>query len=314
MKTMISLVLVCVGAVATVSAAHLPVSVDPSAGLGAVYQVAPGAQQETPKVINVVKLKDNFYVLEGGGGNTEVFITQDHGVVVVDTKLPGWGPLLVEKIKTLTDKPVTTIINTHTHADHTSGNPSFPAGVEIIAQENTKANMEKMDLFKKPENVKFLPTKTFKDKLKLFSGKDEVDLYYFGVGGTDGDAWVVFPALRIMAAGDAFAAKAVNPIDTKNGGDGIAYAQQLKNAVAGIKNVDMIVGGHSDATLTWADLKEYAVYDQELVAWVRAEKKAGKSVDEAAAEYQYPTKYSTYDKPNPRFVKSAVQAIYDASK
>ena len=66
------------------------------------------------------------------------------GVVVVDTKNPGWGQPILDKIKELTDKPVTTIINTHTHGDHVSGNVEFPATVDVVVQENTKANMEKM--------------------------------------------------------------------------------------------------------------------------------------------------------------------------
>jgi glyoxylase-like metal-dependent hydrolase (beta-lactamase superfamily II) len=265
---------------------------------------------DAPKVIDVEKIKDNFYVLKGGGGNTSVFITQNNGVVVVDTKNPGWGPLLVEKIKSITDKPVTTIINTHTHADHTSGNPYFPAGVQIIAQENTKANMEKMDLFKKPENAKFLPTKTYKDKLKLFSGPDEVDLYYFGAAGTNGDSWVVFPSLRIMAAGDDFAGKTVTFLDESNGGSG-AFAQTLKNVVKRVKNVDIVIPGHSTAMFTWADFKEWADFNQELVDWVLAEKKAGKSVDDAIAEYKIPAKYAGYTPPQPRFVKATITAIYN---
>src|SRR5207247_8659811 len=67
-----------------------------------------------------------------------------NGVVVVDTKNPGWGQPILEKIKTLTDKPVTTIINTHTHGDHVSGNVEFPASVEVIVHEHTKANMMEM--------------------------------------------------------------------------------------------------------------------------------------------------------------------------
>ena len=62
--------------------------------------------------------------------------------MVVDTKNPGWGQPILDKIKTLTDKPVTTIINTHTHGDHVSGNVEFPATVDIVVQENTKTNME----------------------------------------------------------------------------------------------------------------------------------------------------------------------------
>ena len=79
----------------------------------------------------------------GGGGNTAVFITAN-GVVVVDTKNPGWGQPMLDKIKELTDKPVTMIINTHTHGDHVSGNVEFPATVDVVAQENTKANMKQM--------------------------------------------------------------------------------------------------------------------------------------------------------------------------
>src|SRR5438128_2337251 len=107
------------------------------------YQAPPAASPSEPKVVEVEKVKDNLYMLKGGGGNTAVFVGSK-GVVVVDTKLPGWGQPILDKIKELTPKPVTTIINTHTHGDHVSGNVEFPATVDIVTQENTKANMEKM--------------------------------------------------------------------------------------------------------------------------------------------------------------------------
>ena len=92
---------------------------------------APAAGQPAPRVVEVDKLKDNLYVMRGGGGNSAVFITST-GVVVVDTKNPGWGQPLLDKIKTVTDKPITMIINTHTHGDHVSGNVEFPATVEVV--------------------------------------------------------------------------------------------------------------------------------------------------------------------------------------
>jgi glyoxylase-like metal-dependent hydrolase (beta-lactamase superfamily II) len=255
-------------------------------------------------------VKDNFYVLRGGGGATEVFITQKNGIVVVDAKVPGQGAALVEKIKSLTDKPISTLIITHTHPDHSGGAPEFPAGIQIVAQENTKANMEKMDLFKKPGNEKFLPNKTYKNKLKLFSGPDEVDVYYFGPGGTSGDSWIVFPALRIMAAGDDFAAKGTNYMDVSNGGSGL-QAKTIRAVVNNIKNVDTVVPGHAPVLYTWADMKEYAEFNEDFLQWALAEKKSGKSVDEAAAEYKSPEKYAGYAAPNARFVKANLQAIYD---
>ena len=162
-------------------------------------------QQQGPKVVEVDKVKDNLWVLKGGGGNTAVFATSN-GVVVVDAKNPGWGQPILDKIKELTPKPITTLINTHTHGDHVSGNVEFPATVEVITQENTKTNMEKMDIFKQ-NNSKGMPKRTFKDKLTVGKGADQIDLYYFGPGHTNGDAWVVFPALRVVHAGDLFASK-----------------------------------------------------------------------------------------------------------
>ncbi len=107
-------------------------------------QRAGGAPQaDAPKVVEVEKLRDNLFMLKGGGGNTAIFVGST-GVVVVDTKNPGWGQPILDKIKELTDKPVTTIINTHTHGDHVSGNVEFPASVDVIVQENTKANMQEM--------------------------------------------------------------------------------------------------------------------------------------------------------------------------
>src|SRR5262245_60530863 len=76
-------------------------------------QQAPAAQPQA-RVVEVDKLRDNLYMMRGGGGNSAVFITAD-GVVVVDTKNPGWGQPLLDKIKSVTDKPVKMIINTHTH-------------------------------------------------------------------------------------------------------------------------------------------------------------------------------------------------------
>ena len=111
----------------------------------AAWQAPAGGGQPAPRVVTVEKLRDNLYMMggQGGGGNSAVFITAG-GVVVVDTKNPGWGQPLLDKIKSVTDRPVTMIINTHTHGDHVSGNVEFPATVEVVTHENTAKNMEAM--------------------------------------------------------------------------------------------------------------------------------------------------------------------------
>ncbi len=257
-------------------------------------------QDQGPKIVEVDKIKDNLYVLKGGGGNTAVFVTAN-GVVLVDTKNPGWGQPLLEKVKTLTTKPITMVINTHTHPDHVSGQLEFPGTIEYVSHENTKTNMEKLADFKKPENAKALPKRTFKDKLSLLSGNDKIDLQYFGPAHTNGDAWVVFPALRVVHAGDAFAGKNVPLVDMGNGGSGVKYPDTLMNAFNGIKNVDTIITGHANMTMAFADLKQYADFNKDFLTWVRGEMKAGKTPAQAAAEYKVPDKYPGFTANLPPF-------------
>ncbi len=263
-------------------------------GLGAlaVVRAQPPADPNAPKVIEVDKVKDKLWVLKGGGGNTAVFETAN-GVVVVDAKNPGWGTPILNKIKELTPKPVTMLINTHTHGDHVSGNVEFPATVDVVVQENTKANMEKMDIFKQNGN-RGMAKRTFKDKMTIGKGADQIDLYYFGPGHTNGDAIVVFPALRTAHIGDLFASKGLPLVDGMNGGSVLKYPDTLNKAHAGIKNVDTLVNGHSNTTTTWADLKEFADFNQDFLTWAQAALKSGKTPEAAAAEWKVPAKYTGY--------------------
>jgi glyoxylase-like metal-dependent hydrolase (beta-lactamase superfamily II) len=270
----------------------------------------------------IEKVKDNLYIITGSGaedqsafsgGNTAVLITAG-GVVIVDTKLPGWGQTILDRIKTVTDKPITTIINTHTHGDHTGSNAFFGMNVESIVHENTKSNMAKTDDFK-GDKAAFLPKKTYKDKLTVGTGRDQIDLYYFGPGHTNGDTFVVFPALRTMHAGDMFAWKALPFIDVSNGGSAVGHPQTLAKVISTIKNVDTVITGHTPL-MKWSDLQEYADFSRDFVAWAQAEKKAGKSVDQAAAEYKVPARYNGYTPGVGSFggAKGNTQAVYDELK
>ena len=206
-------------------------------GAGSLSLVAaqPPAAPSGSKVIDIQKLKDNLYVLTSSsptpretfsGGNVAVFIT-DGGVTLIDDKLAGWGQAVLDKVKSVTNKPITRIINTHTHGDHTGNNAMLGgANVEIVAHENTKSNMEKMDAFK-GDGAKGLPGKTYKDRLTLGTGKDRIDLYYFGAGHTSGDTFVVFPALRVLHTGDMFAWKDGPLCDRGNSGSCVAFPDTL---------------------------------------------------------------------------------------
>jgi len=258
--------------------------------VGAVALVGRLAAQGN--VAEIEQVKDNLYVITGGGGNTAAFVTEG-GVVVVDTKNPEWGSAILDKIRTVTDKPVTMIINTHTHGDHVGSNIDFPLPVEFVAHANTKTNMEKMAPFQSATGRQYLPSRTYTDRLSLLDGDDQIDLYYFGRGHTSGDSIVVFRALGVAHTGDLFAWKGVPYIDVGNGGSGVEYPKTVLAAVDAIQGVDTVIPGHSPV-MTWADFREFGEFNRDFLIAVERGMKEGKTPAEAAASLNLPDRYSEY--------------------
>ncbi len=270
--------------------------------------------------LSLEKLQDDLYVLHGGCicGNTTFYIT-DAGVVMVDTKVAGQGPAILKHLRTVTDKPITTIINTHTHFDHTGSNAEFGAVERIVAHENARASLLKptcapvtnCDAFK-GENAKFLPSLTYSDTRTIMSGKAEIDLYYFGAGHTNGDAWIVFPALRIALLGDLFGSKGVPYIDASNGGSALTFADTIARGLPRVTGVDRVISGHV-GVYPWSDLVRYAEFLTHLREFAVAGMKAGSPAADVAAAYRVPPPLSDFTT-DPTFTRNFVQAIYDDPK
>jgi glyoxylase-like metal-dependent hydrolase (beta-lactamase superfamily II) len=266
-------------------------------GMGAALAAQRGApplpnpgEIRLPPIEKIQKVKENLYVIPGAGGNTAVFVTAA-GVVLVDTKVPNNGQAILEQVRSVTNRPVTTIINTHSHFDHVGSNEAFAASVDVIAHENTRDNMAKMAEVKSAANA--MPDRTYKDRLTIGRGADQVDLYHFGPGHTNGDTFVVFPALRTVHTGDLFAEKQPPLLDRANGGSGVAYPDTLEKAVKGIPNVDTVIPGHS-AVMKWADLVEYAEFNREFLKAVENLHHAGRTPEQAGAELRLPAKFNAY--------------------
>lgn len=284
-------------------------------------------QPAAPMVVEVEKIKDNLYVMKGGGGNSAVFIGSD-GVTVVDTKNPGWGKPLLEKIQSVTSKPVIRIINTHTHGDHVSGNVDFPANVDVVVQENTKAGMEAMKpvtglaappagptIFQRNDGRGLAKT-TFKTRMTIGKDADRIDLYYFGRAHTGGDTFVVFRALNVMHAGDAFHTKDLPIMDANNGGSGVDFPKTLANAFAGVHGITTVINGHHPKTTTMAELKMQSQFVGDFVRYVQTAKKAGKTADDIAGSWKTPAKYKAlgYADAQPARVKADAQVVIDESR
>jgi glyoxylase-like metal-dependent hydrolase (beta-lactamase superfamily II) len=259
---------------------------------GVAAQRGGGRGPGIPLTGKIEKIKDNLYKIGGAGSNTTVFVT-DGGVVLVDTKLQtslvdgkqqGNGEAIMNQVKTVTDKPVTMIINTHVHPDHNGSNDYFKAArpmVDIVTHENTK---KWVDMNPKADPA-WQPTQTFKDKKTIGKGKDQIDLYYFGAGHTDGDAFVVFKALRAMCIGDLMAWNMAPLIDPATKGSVIALPDTLEKALKGIKNVDLVIEGHGNVN-TWAGLRAYAEFNRALLNVAKASLKKGETPEQALAELE----------------------------
>ena len=118
--------------------------------VGVMFAAVIAAQSRQPagtshngKAFRFNKVKDGVYHAVGTGslavvGNSS-FIVNDNDVIVVDDHVsPAAAWVLLEEIKEVTNKPVTTVINTHFHFDHAHGNQIFAPNVQIIGHEYTR--------------------------------------------------------------------------------------------------------------------------------------------------------------------------------
>ena len=119
--------------------------------------------QNPPAALTLQKVSNNLYVIIGDGGNS-AFMPTGEGVILVDDKFAADGPQILAKIKSVTDKPVKYVINTHQHPDHTGGNEAFlAANAEIVIQKNARANMV-------AGKMPGVPRITFNDEAQVFLG------------------------------------------------------------------------------------------------------------------------------------------------
>jgi len=250
-----------------------------------------GGGSRIPPTGAIQHIKDNLYKIGGAGGNTTVFVT-DEGVVLVDTKLANNGEAILKQVQTVTDKPVTMIINTHSHPDHNGSNDFFKAArpsIEVVAHENTK----KLVTANPQSKPAMVPDKTFSKTMTLGKGKDRIDLYYFGAGHTSGDAFVVFPAVRAMCIGDLMAWNMAPLIDPAAGGSIVALPDTLEKAAKGIKNVDQVIEGHGNVN-TWQGMVAYTQFMRALLNEAKSGLKRGIPTDQALAELQKNPKFAVF--------------------
>jgi glyoxylase-like metal-dependent hydrolase (beta-lactamase superfamily II) len=100
----------------------------------------PGRPADPPPAVRVERVADGVFCLSGRGGKVGVVVT-GAGVVVVDDQYDDTAPALLEAIRSLSDRPIRWLINTHFHGDHTGGNRVFAPIADIVAQHRVRARL-----------------------------------------------------------------------------------------------------------------------------------------------------------------------------
>ncbi len=170
-----------------------------------------------PRAVTVQRVADELYLLAGEGGNVAAYITSE-GVVLVDDMYARNADDILAKVKTLTDRPLKYVLNTHQHEDHAGGNVRMLPVAEVIAHETARANLARL-------GAPGLPRVTFSAALDLHLGGREIRANHFGRGHTGGDAVIFFPQARAIHTGDLFLSGPVIPRGAGGGNIFIDYAE-----------------------------------------------------------------------------------------
>jgi len=226
-------------------------------------------QQPPQQALTVTKLFDDLHIIVGNGGNVAVYETAD-GVILVDDKFEKDVPQIMEKVLSITSKPVKYLLNTHQHGDHTGGNAKLMAqGIEIVAHENARVNMEE-------RKMPGLPRLSFSQQFTVRLGGKVVRSQHFGRAHTNGDAVIYFPAHKTVHMGDMFVANAPF-IDYTAGGSGIEWPRTIERVLA--LDFETVIPGHGPV-LKREDLVRWKQSFETLREDLMTQKRSGKAKDD----------------------------------
>jgi glyoxylase-like metal-dependent hydrolase (beta-lactamase superfamily II) len=242
--------------------------------------------------VKVQNLAESVFVLQSTGvqtgmGNIGAFFGDD-GILLVDSQLVELGPKIDAALKTISDKPVKYVLNTHWHGDHTGGNAYWGKTTIRVAQDNVSQTMQKEPDRRITNLPVSLPTFTFSNQLALYINGSELRAIYFGRAHTDGDVVVLFPKAAVVHMGDIFTnfdPPHFPAIDNDNDGTG-----GPEGAIAAIEYVlthapdnAKIIPGHG-AVASKAELRTYLDVLKATTAVVQAGISQGKTLDQLKQE------------------------------
>jgi cyclase len=238
--------------------------------------------------LKTTALDKDIWMLSGDGGNVAAIVAEGSTLLIdsgVDSRV---SELNAASFKA-TSRPVTRLVNTHCHFDHTGGNVYFGSeGVTIIAQENVKRqlsseqNVPLIGLRDGRYPTQALPTVTYSNSMTVNQGGEKLTLVNYGPAHTDGDTIIYIAPANVAVVGDIFSNHFYPIIDVASGGSIDGMIHSLDQILAQTDQQTKIVPGHGPVA-TRSELQEY----RDMLAQVRQRIKvlvaSGKTIGEAVA-------------------------------
>lgn len=233
------------------------------------------AKEAAKPKITFTQVNDHFWVLHGGNGlgaNVGMSVGKD-GILLIDAMNINSGPMLIEAIRSISDKPVIYVINTHQHGDHRGGNESLvEIGATIVYPDYLK--------YLSGSSTRYIGAKReiqFKDKMSIKFNGDVFDLFHIK-SHTWNDVIVKVRGDNILFTGDNHATSWGPNI----GARGMRSINDVFNLSLSLSNdKTLVVPGHT----ALADKKHLIAYEQKVQQWFKyilAETKSGKSINQIA--------------------------------
>jgi cyclase len=247
-----------------------------------------------PGPLHIEKVKGDLYMISGEGGNVAAYVTSE-GVILVDDMFDRNHADILTQVKSVTDKPLRYVLNTHQHDDHAGGDLKMLPIAEVIAHRNVRANLVhiKQPYYEDTPGTPIgLPRITFSDETSVFLGGKEVRAKYFGRGHTNGDAIIYFPELGVIHTGDLFLGRRPDApapptqtrpagvniyVDYAQGGSFFDWSKTLEGTLT--LDFDTVIPGHG-AVSTKADVVKFKADLEAMRSRLVTMVKAGKSQDE----------------------------------
>ena len=246
--------------------------------------------QQPPKPVRFEKLSENFYqVLDGRGAQGGVYIGDD-AMLLVDSKMDSASVQQeLDELKKLTNKPIRYVVHTHADMDHVRGNRYQPATATFVSQENCRKEFflpgrnGSPSEWNAPGMLRFVPSVTFRDKMDIYLGSKKVELWYFGIGHTTGDAVVYFPEEKTAFIGDMVFLNRPPLIHAFKGGNSFEVVKSLGRMLDTLDAV-RFCSGHSEP-VDREGIKAYIAGMKERQEKIRGLLNLGKTVDEVKKEF-----------------------------